>query len=284
MSHLSPFGASSRAPSLPPPQPADLERSSTSAPAAAAVGTHAHYPPSESYVSLGSLSPPTREMLHTLTATPVTSMVARQAQGRKRGKKQKGSVARFYNPVAGRPYPRLTSLQQQIQVTLQFTLPNWSLTSVSVPTFASQYFTMSNFGGASAFLSVFDQYRFDQIEAWVETTSAQGTTSLPEIATCVDLDDANLPTTYQSVADHQQALIGNGMAARYHKWKPHRAIAAFSGAFTSYANEPADWCDSASPNIQHYGLKLACLNGGSAAAGIVLNARALISFRAPGIN
>jgi hypothetical protein len=218
-----------------------------------------------------------------LTAAVPSGMVATMANRYKRRKARPGDVARFFNVAAGRPYPHLSSLQQQIQVTLSGTLPTWLTTSTSLNTFATKQFSLPDLGGSSSFLTVFDQYRFDQIEIWLEPQSGTGVGGYPIIASCVDLDDANVPTTFNSVADHQVSLVGEGQAGRYHKWKPHMAVAAYSGAFTSYANEPANWIDSASTAVQHYGFKVAALNGPVSYA-YGLSFRVLLSFRGPGIN
>jgi len=60
------------------------------------------------------------------------------------------------------------------------------------------------------------------------------------------------------------------------------AVAAYSGAFTSYSNLVGGWIDSASPAVQHYGIKLATpIATGSIA--YTMTARAVVSFRSPGI-
>jgi hypothetical protein len=203
------------------------------------------------------------------------------AKGRKRSRR---SVAKFFNMAAGRPYPHLTDLQQQIQVTLQGTLPTWFTSSTTLPTYSSKSFSLVDLGGSSSFLTVFDQYRFDMIEVWLEPQTGTSPGTYPLFATSVDLDDAAAPSSFNQVADHQEALVGEGQAGRYHKWKPHMAVAAYSGAFTSYANEPAGWIDSASTAVQHYGFKAACLASPGQAITYALSFRALLSFRAPGIN
>jgi hypothetical protein len=191
--------------------------------------------------------------------------------------------AKFYDELAGRPFPRAMSLEQSISCTLNYEGGGFFATSTSVPTFASQSFVLSSFGGYLSYVGLFDQYRFDQIEVWIEPECPMATTTFGLIATTVDLDDANTPSTFAAVADHPGSLIGLGGAGRYHKWKPHMAVAVYSGAFTSFANEVAGWIDSASPNVQHYGLKMA---GVATAASIpyAITVRAVITFRSPGIN
>lgn len=41
-----------------------------------------------------------------------------------------------------------------------------------------------------------------------------------------------------------------------YSWKPRLAVAAYgSGVFTSYANLPPVWLETASPSVAHYGYK-----------------------------
>jgi len=198
-------------------------------------------------------------------------------------RKQKKVVNKFFNPVAGRPNPRNNiSVEQSIRVEL------WDYglafgTSVSAPVYYGFAFSLNGFSGYSAYTALFDQYKFESIEVWIEptTTNATGGNLL---ATCIDLDDANVPTAIQQVADHQQSMVGTGQAGRYTKWEPHVAIAAYGGVtFTSYGNSPPVWIDSGSSTVQHYGYKIAALSPG-VVINYQLSVRAVVRFRAPGIS
>jgi hypothetical protein len=153
-------------------------------------------------------------------------------------------------------------------------------TSVTVNTYVGLPFTVGDFVGSSSLLAAFDQYKIVQIEAWIEPTAAQGSTVFQPLACAIDLDDANTPTTFSSVSDRIGALVGLGGTGRYLKWRPHVATAVYSGAFTSFANEPSCWIDSASPNVQHYGFKAAALPT-VVAVTYEMTYRAVVMFRAP---
>jgi len=237
-------------------------------------------------------SPATASQLHSLTSIPSGMIAAMQA---KRGGKKKGSkmakdgqiVSVFYDVLGKRPYPTNgLSLEQGITLELEYVVPNWltSATIVGAQTYAAQIFTVASFSAASTLLSVFDQYRFLQVEVWIQCTAPNGITPFPFLATVVDLDDGNVPTAIGQIQDRQGAAIGGGPGGHYHKWLPHVAVATFSGAFTSYANTPACWIDSASPNVQHYGIKAATLAQGTSAYSYEMTIRAVVSFRAPAIN
>lgn len=194
-------------------------------------------------------------------------------------------VAKFFNMVAGRPYPPIGTLHDVITVQMTATFAGFLTTTTVAPVYNATTFTISMLGGYASYLSLFDQYRLECLEVWLEPSSAPAANIVyPEFASCIDLDDANVPGSFAVVADHPGALVGLGISGRYHKWKPHIATAAFAGAFTSYSNVVAPWIDSASPAVQHYGLKVAATNSGGATVAYNMVLRARVSFRAPGIN
>lgn len=240
------------------------------------------------------LSPPTTAVLHDLMAVPQGMFKAMQSSrsGGKKGSaraklaREGQIVSKLFNPVASRPQPRNgVTLEQSIQLEMSFTLRDVILSSATagIYTFASYQVSVGAFSGATSLLSVFDQYRIDQVEVWLETPNVNGGGVLPMLFSAVDLDDSNTPTTIGNVQDKQGAIVAGGGAGHYHKWKPHVAVAVYSGAFTSFANEPAGWIDAASPNVQHYGLKFATLSSGPV-VGFNLTVRGVLSFRSPAIN
>lgn len=134
-------------------------------------------------------------------------------------------------------------------------------TSTSTPTFSAYSFSISGLDDSTVLASVFDQYRIRMIEvtaypgasaSLVQTNNSSGVTHI-----VIDYDDTTALTTVAQALDYQNCMVvptGNS-------WKrtfvPHVAIAAYSGAFTSFANDVAPWIDFSSPNVQHYGLKIA---------------------------
>jgi hypothetical protein len=156
-------------------------------------------------------------------------------------------------------------------------------TSTTIPTFASFAFQVNGLANSAEYLGLFDQYRIDWVEVWIEPDVAQGSTVFGPFATAVDLDDVNVPSTYVQVASKQGSLNGNGGSGRYHSFQPHMAVAVYSGTFTSFANSPPEWIDSGSPAVQHYGIKTAALATPSGTIAYLATVRARVSFRAPGV-
>lgn len=245
--------------------------------------------------NLADLLPPSKEALLALTALPAAMFQTMQRRSGGKGSKNRGGrlvrdgeiVSRLFDNAAGRPQPRNgISLEQSITLEVSVAIQNviTSSATAGIPSYASSIISTNQFASAlTPLLSVFDQYRFDQVEAWLECQAPNGTAAIPELISSVDLDDGNTPTTVGRVQDKQGSITSGGLAGHYHKFKPHVAVAVYSGAFTSFGNAPAGWIDSASPSVEHYGLKFATIStGGSFSYTLVL--RAVMSFRSPSIN
>lgn len=200
-------------------------------------------------------------------------------RGNRRGNSRSGRSSRTFNQNAGRP-----SIPVSLTPLLQASLTGEAsfTTSTSVPTYVAYSFAVSGGAGSSEYLGLFDQYRIDAVECWLEPFAAQGTTVFSEVVSAIDLDDANTPTTVAQVQARQDSLCTGGGAGHYHVWTPHAAIATYSGVFTSFANVVKPWIDSGSPNVQHYGLKIACAVT-PAVISYHLTFRLHCSFRAPGL-
>jgi len=165
---------------------------------------------------------------------------------------------------------------------MQETFSSFLVSSTLGPVYASTPFTLNAFAQYTEFTALFDQYRIDRIEIWLEPIGAPSTSSFPCLTTCVDFDDATTPTSFASVEAHQNSLVANGAAGQYHSWQPRVALGAYAGTFTSFANISGPWIDSASPGVQHYGFK-AATTASPTVTSYTLNIRALVSFRQPGI-
>lgn len=200
-----------------------------------------------------------------------------------KSKRAERVIAKIFNDMAARPIFKTINRVQTIDCNLRYDFVAWMSTSVTVPVFVGQYFALSQFNDTSEYTTLFDQYRFNYIEVWIEPQSANLSSANSGIlSSCVDLDDANTPANNQSVEGKQNSLASNGFAGHYFKFKPHMAVAAYSGAFSSFANEPADWIDCASNTVQHYGVKASC-TATTAIYVYNMTVRANVSFRNPGI-
>ncbi len=164
-------------------------------------------------------------------------------------------------------------------------LMSWTLAATT-----SQYasfamaFTLSDLPGYTEFTSLFDEYRINRVDLHLipgSTTSLTPDTTAGAIRgflhTAYDPDDINAPTAstagIAALQQYETYRADNLFSYGMRPWavEPRVALAAYSGAFTSYANEPAKWIDAGSPAVQHYGLKgvLEISNPESSAASVV---------------
>ncbi len=129
--------------------------------------------------------------------------------------------------------------------------------SAVAETTIGHYFTLAQLPANSSWSTIFDQYCIPVVVAQIRAsenvaTIAQGG-PMPRIYTVLDHDDANTITVAQAKdysSCKEQRLIDSVTRVIY----PRVAIAAYSGAFTSFANQRS-WIDVASSTVQHYGMK-----------------------------
>lgn len=160
-------------------------------------------------------------------------------------------------------------------------------TNNSVSQFYSTAFTLGAHVTQSAqFATIFDQYRIDLIEAWVQPSFNNPTTAFGINSSCMfysvtDYDNAASLGTIAAAMQYTNVLMTPYRTGHYRKWKPHVAQAAYgSAAFGSFMNKPSDWIDSISTTVEHYGLKLAVEPlPTSQACSFTLIARLHLSFR-----
>jgi hypothetical protein len=199
----------------------------------------------------------------------IQSSMMRKGKSRKRGEGQKF------------PSPQQASKLNSVWTVIQ-TLPLFTYTSSSsVPTFASYNVILSSFDNSTNFIAVFDQYRISLVEYTILprfTTDTSSVTDPGRMVSVVDLDDSTNLTTFNQSLDYPGAQVTEGTKRHRHTFTPCIAVAAYSGTFTSYANESAPWIDCASSSVQHYGIKVA-MSATSAAQVYDIVVRARLEFR-----
>jgi len=126
--------------------------------------------------------------------------------------------------------------------------------SVTAGAFAGQ---LSNLNNSAAFVALYDQYKILALRYTFipRTNVVSGTAYNPPLYTIIDYDDTAVLGTVAAMTARDTCSVTQVYESVQRTFRPHIAVAAYSGTFTSYKNEPADWIDCASPNVQHYGLK-----------------------------
>jgi len=172
--------------------------------------------------------------------------------------KSKSIISRTWNSLAGHtPERSMPGVDNKPYKIVQSALRQASFaTSASVPSFQSYGFAFSDLDQYTSFTAVFDQYKITGIEFWL-IPQAPAVLNAGEVATVVDYDDTTNLSTFAAAEDYQNCQVGKTIEGHYRKFVPHIAVAAYSGAFTSFMNLNEQWIDCSYPGVLHYGVKVA---------------------------
>jgi hypothetical protein len=179
-------------------------------------------------------------------------------------------------------FPLPTIFDNQIYNVRQTLIGSLITSSNVAVTYGALSFTLAQLDQAASLAAVFDQYRIRMIEVNFEPVAnfnTGPTASFGSLYTVIDYDDATPLTSVGQAADYSNCLIGQGFEKQRRVFEPHVAVAAYSGAFTSFANEAAPWIDSNSGGVQHYGIKYAWTSTTVNAMNIAIYARFWVQFR-----
>jgi hypothetical protein len=186
---------------------------------------------------------------------------------------------------------QLSPVVGQIWVTVKSTESSGFLGQASATAFNQFAGTLATLCGEYSTISgVFDQYRIDLIEhvfrprvTTASTAQSSGTGLIGGYyTTCLDYDDSTPLTSMQAAQNYDNAITSSVLEGQRRCYRPRIAVAAYSGTFTSYKNEPAGWIDIASTGVVHYGMKCAidAYTGTNNISVVDMFTRAQISFRA----
>lgn len=228
-----------------------------------------------------SLVPPRKKITSVVSrkVMPLAMIVMKAQKKGTKGKVTAEIVRLFSNDF---PFFPTHVANENIYRMSQFVSQGTITSNVAVAVFAGFSFAASAIDQISSLTAVFDQYRIDEIEAWLwpRITGGTGTTvDVGMFASAVDYDDATALTGFNQALDYQNVLVSDGRQGHYHRFKPHCALAAYSGAFTSFSNVASPWIDAASTGVQHYGLKTAWTACDSTGYTYSLQTRLHMSFR-----
>jgi hypothetical protein len=139
----------------------------------------------------------------------------------------------------------------------------------------------------STLAALFDQYRITMVEIDAYPNNRVGspegvsTTLQPTLIGTVDFDDNANPAVLDVLREYQACKLYDITKPFQLSFKPRIAVAAYSGAFTSYANTES-WLDVASPSVIHYGAKFGISGGLNAQTQLVnwwFSVRITVQFR-----
>jgi hypothetical protein len=156
----------------------------------------------------------------------------------------------------------LTPLGDRKFVVVQSAVTDGWLTQISTaPVSQGLYVSVAGLNNTSNFTAIFDQYRILAWEVELRPHTTEGisyvTTGPPSgtLNTVIDYDDATALVTAAQAQGYANCITTGVTSAQRRCLRPRTAIAAYSGAFTSFANVGDAWFDAASVNVQYYGVK-----------------------------
>jgi len=119
---------------------------------------------------------------------------------------------------------------------------------------------VNSMGNISALQSLFDQYRIVRVQHMLcpqtNFVAAGAGNTAGMLHTVLDFDDSTVLTSEQAALDYQNCLSSSCSDGHFRDYVPHAALAAYSGAFTSYNNVISPWIDAAYPSVTHFGMKV----------------------------
>jgi hypothetical protein len=157
----------------------------------------------------------------------------------------------------------------------------------TTPYLAAEAFAFNQIDQYTSFGAVFDQYRIDEIEVTLRpmfTSNPLGNatvTVIPQLYVVVDYDDYSTPSSIAYLREYSNCTVSQYETV-VRTFKPHLALAAYTGSFNGYQNSVATWCDAAAFTIQHYGMKLGIdpgIVGQTALQSWTVSSRFKLSFR-----
>jgi hypothetical protein len=168
------------------------------------------------------------------------------------------SAKRTYETVSC-PRP----ITNQVYTTRQISDGSEILASSSARSDTSYYFGLNGIDNVTNFTNLFDQYRIDCVVVHIVPSNnaiqvpTQSTTEFVNLYAVIDYDDATVLSATYSYREYDNCIeLAPGESCK-RTFQPRAAVSAFSGgAFGAYSNIGGMWLDTASPAVQHYGLKI----------------------------
>lgn len=131
-------------------------------------------------------------------------------------------------------------------------------------TFRAYSFQLDQLPNYTEFTNLFDTYHINFVKLRIDWTAnsatAGATTTCPLVYSAIDFDDANAPTTPETLYQYGSFRLHNLGATP--SWtriiKPAVATPVYQSTIaTSYQRTFDSWIDTGSPSVPHYGYKLA---------------------------
>jgi len=180
------------------------------------------------------------------------------------------------------PMPPTGAFDNKIYNTIDsYYLSGVLTTSTTITANTAIYFVASSFSNFANLSSAFDQYRIAAIEVTIlPQISVPSSTLTGHIFSVIDYDDANPILSPSDALSYSNVITSDYASTLVRSFKPHIAISAYNGAFSGFANQTDQWLDSATVDVQHYGVKIVATVT-SLPLGYDMSVKAHFQFRNP---
>jgi hypothetical protein len=175
--------------------------------------------------------------------------------------------ARLRRPRGPSPGADFTTVQLVTTFSNEVGLTSGSIVAVpTTNTLGTISVELGDFVQASAFATIFDQYRIEKLHFRLtpdtnvrdDSQAASPNQSVPFLAVVVDHDDASAPASFAALQEYDNVETATGWEGLSVELTPSVTPAIFaSGAFNAYEVVPSDrmWLDIANTTCPHYGIK-----------------------------
>jgi len=150
----------------------------------------------------------------------------------------------------------------------------------TTPTTLQVFSRISDLPNSSHYLSIFDQYKIAQVEIWLQPGASSNITTSTTVYSVIDYDDANALISESNALEYQNVMFYPENIGHYRRYIPHIATSVYTGVtpFSGFKNTKADWIDSASSTVEHFGFK-AYMSAAPATVSFDLLVRQTVQFR-----
>jgi hypothetical protein len=144
-------------------------------------------------------------------------------------------------------------------------------------------FQLSDLPNYTEFTNLYDSYRIRAIEVHVcpdiQQTVPGSLIGATQVWSAIDFDSA-ASTAILGLQQYDTCCMHDGLHEFVRRFEPRCALAAYGGAFTSYAEAPAgQWLDCASAGVQHYGFLMGVPQQAGASNSFRINCRYDLEFK-----
>ncbi len=132
------------------------------------------------------------------------------------------------------------------------------ISSTTLEVVRNYKYKLSDVPVSTDFTNLFDQYRILEIEQVffpvVDTSFDSSVWTDPRLFLAPDFDGSSVAAV-SDICQYDTAQVFDSRHTTAIKFKPRAAMAAYSGAFTSFGMaSQGQWFDVASPSVEYYGL------------------------------